>query len=219
MKIRKYGVLAVITALVSAVILLAGCTNDPKDVKFITEEQAKEYVSKYLPAAAFVKKADLSDGVEYTFTDDLCGFEFKVNSSTDKKYFDATVVGYDEKTTHNWDSAYREYLIGQISGKTDALAKDNGFEITKGEGKFLLYIKTDKSCEELTPILKDIASAVRSEDKHGKIKDNEIWCYNGDTPHVDYLKAVYLFAKDEVVDKAGYEKLIGKNSPSDDNSK
>lgn len=221
MKTRLFRALSVVTAFAAAVMIFAGCKNDPKEVKLITESQAKEYVSKNLPAAAYESEKDLTDSVEYTFTDDLCGFKFTVTSSVEKKYFDATVVGYDEKTTDNWNTAYREYLKGKLADKIDALVKENSLRLTWGQGKYLLYIGCEKPYDECAAILTDLGDAFKAEDKHGKLNDCEIWCYEGDEVNYNKITEVYLFSKNGVVDKSGYEKIRGKDqsTAAGDNSK
>ncbi|MBR4554335.1 MAG: hypothetical protein IKO27_01940 [Ruminococcus sp.] len=200
----KLRAFAAVLALAACVMMFTGCAGKAEDVKLLTEDQAKEYVSKNYPAAEYSGKETLSDGVKFRFRDELCGFEFSVVSSTEKKYFDATVVGYGENTSDNWKDSYCGYLKKAASSKADEIAKANGLRLMwNNDLSHILYIGTDKSVSDLGPVLKELGAVLKAEDKHHKLDKATLYCYNGAMPGESdkaEIFAVYYFETDETVD-------------------
>lgn len=206
---KKIGVL--LSAAVMSLSLF-GCEKTKEEVKLKTAEQSKEYVSKNLPAASYEREEKGDDKITYIFKDELCGFEFEVVSEKGKSYFDATVVGYEEKTSDNWSKAYYDYLKGKVTEGAGTLISENGFKTEWSENIGLstfMYIGTDKSIEELTPVLKELGAIAKAADKHGKLTGHEIWCSSGeDITKYDDVYAFYRFDTDEVLDKPAREAAV-----------
>ncbi len=186
---------------VSAAMLLCGCEKKKDDVKLKTESEAKTYVSKNLPEAEFEKSESGTDEKTFYFKDKECGFKFKVVSKVVKKEFDATVVGYDEKTEDTWSEAYLSYIKDKVSEKADKIAGENGFDCKwekKINADFILTVRTDKAFEDLKQPIKKLGELIKAEDKHNKLGSKQeirVLPSSGSK-----LKAYYRFDKNEVLE-------------------
>ena len=203
-------ILALLLAAVTAsALLLTGCEKNKDDVKLKTASEMQTYVSKALalPDAEYKSQKDEgSDKRVFTFKDRLCGFEFEAVSEKTKKYFDATVVGYAESTSVNWSEAYYGYLKDKVSAEADRIAAENGFTLNWNgtvDNAVFLFIDTDRSSGELAPVIKELGSLIKSEDKHGKLASHEIWCVSkaGSKNYKD-VTAFYEFDTGELRDKS-----------------
>ena len=211
---KNMTLLPVIILLLAAVVF-SGCQKDKKDVKLLTPEQSKEYVSKNLPAAKYVSEKKLTDKTEFTFEDELCGFTFTVTSEASEKQFDAMTVGYDEKTSDNWLGSYFSYLRDKVSDGAEEIAEKQGIGLQwsdKLQGSVFLMIKTDKATNELEPVLKELGALIKAEDKHNKLSQSEIWCYSGEDCTVDKVHTFYRFETGEVVDKETRARIVAEKN-------
>lgn len=191
----------ILTAAVCAAALLCGCEKKKEDVKLKTESEAKTYVSKNLPEAEFEKSESGTDEKTFYFKDKECGFKFKVVSKVVKKQFDATVVGYDEKTEDTWSEDYLGYIKDKVSKQANKIAGENGFDCKwekKIDAEFILTVRTDKAFEDLKQPVKKLGELIKAEDRHNKLGSKQeirVLPSSGGK-----LKAYYRFDKNEVLE-------------------
>lgn len=213
---RRFSVLLLILAVTSA--LLCSCQDkfvkNKDDVKLKTVMEEKDYIKKNLPAASYVKTEEEGDDkAVYIFMDKVCGFQFKVTSEKIEKEMEGASLGWVEKTTDNWERSYSDYIKDKAAEKAKAEGLTAETDFSK-IGSTPLAVITDKSAEELTPVLKELAAYIKGEDKHGQFTDGEIWlCTAGaeSDKMYDNAFAFYLFGKDETVDKAAREEYFKQN--------
>lgn len=220
MKHFSKGISLLLLIVMALAVMLCGCSQEDlkpekESVRLLTEEGAKEYISsKNYPEAELSKTDKHDDRVVYTFTDKACGFTFEVTSEKVKSEMEAVDLGYKEKTSDTWERSYSDYIKDKAAEKAKAEGLTAETDFSK-IGSTPLAVITDKSAEELTPVLKELAAYIKGEDKHGQFTDGEIWlCTAGaeSDKMYDNAFAFYLFGKDEIVDKAAREEYLRQNS-------